>query len=271
MDMPTTLRRGNTGPDVIQLQNALLAKGFNPGTIDGSFGAGTEAAVIAFQRSVGLLADGVAGARTLTTLGGGAGANVVLTSITSSVTPQIVSKIFFDVPLGTIKLHLPTILAALDAYNIGDRPMVLMALASIRAETAGFRPISEGQSRFNTSPNGHPFDLYDNRADLGNTGRPDGDSFKGRGFIQLTGRANYAKFGPLLSPPVNLVTTPESANDPVVAASLLALFLKAQELQIKAALLADDLRTARRRVNGGSHGLDAFTSAYRTGQIVLPA
>ena len=59
-------------------------------------------------------------------------------------------------------------LAALDAAEIGDRPMVLMALATIRAESAGFRPIDEGISRYNTSPSGHPFDLYDHRHDLGN-------------------------------------------------------------------------------------------------------
>jgi peptidoglycan L-alanyl-D-glutamate endopeptidase CwlK len=34
--------------------------------------------------------------------------------------------------------------------------MILMALGTIRAETASFEPISEGQSRFNTSPGGHP-------------------------------------------------------------------------------------------------------------------
>ena len=36
--------------------------------------------------------------------------------------------------------------------------MVLMALATIRAETESFEPISEGKSKFNTSPGGRPFD-----------------------------------------------------------------------------------------------------------------
>ena len=54
-----------------------------------------------------------------------------------------------------------------------------MAIATIRAETAGFEPISEFKSRFNTSPQGHPFDLYDSRKDLGNCGAPDGTNFKG--------------------------------------------------------------------------------------------
>ena len=51
------------------LQQALQAAGFSPGAIDGSFGLGTEAAVLAFQRSKGLAADGVVGPNTATALG----------------------------------------------------------------------------------------------------------------------------------------------------------------------------------------------------------
>ena len=66
-----TLKRGSTGPDVKQLQEQLQARGFSPGNIDGTFGGGTEAALIAFQKSEGLLADGVAGPKTLIKLEGG--------------------------------------------------------------------------------------------------------------------------------------------------------------------------------------------------------
>jgi hypothetical protein len=55
---------------------------------------------------------------------------------------------------GDIKANLPPILEALRALGFGDKPMVLMAIATIRAETAGFEPISEFKSRFNTSPRG---------------------------------------------------------------------------------------------------------------------
>ncbi|MEW5858492.1 MAG: N-acetylmuramoyl-L-alanine amidase [Cyanobacteriota bacterium] len=59
-----SLRVGSRGEKVKQLQQLLKDKGFNPGPIDGSFGTGTESAVIAFQKSQGLKADGVVGTTT---------------------------------------------------------------------------------------------------------------------------------------------------------------------------------------------------------------
>jgi len=137
------------------------------------------------------------------------------------------------------------------------------------ARTLTFQPISEGQSRFNTSPSGHPFDLYDHRRDLGNTGTPDGANFRGRGFVQLTGRDNYTHYASAIS--VDLMTNPELANDPQVAAKLLARFLGDREDRIREALAANDLATARRLVNGGSNGLDSFTDAFDKGMQLIPA
>jgi len=73
-------------------------------------------------------------------------------------------------------------------------------------------PISEFKSKFNTSPNGHPFDLYDNRRkDLGNQGKPDGKRYRGRGFIQLTGRFNYNKHGKAIGLGKNWLTIQNAA------------------------------------------------------------
>ncbi len=145
-----------------------------------------------------------------------------------------------------------------------------MARSTIRAETESFEPISEFRSRFNSSPGGLPFDLYDHRSDLGNQGPPDGERFRGRGFIQLTGRFNFQKHGEAIGLGNRLVEEPELANDPQIAAKLLASFLKAKETRIKEALLEKDLKAARRLVNGGSHGLSRFRDAYRRGDGLLP-
>ena len=56
-----TLKKGSKKPEVKDLQEALKTLGFNPGPVDGVFGAATEKAVKAFQTSVGIHADGIVG------------------------------------------------------------------------------------------------------------------------------------------------------------------------------------------------------------------
>jgi peptidoglycan L-alanyl-D-glutamate endopeptidase CwlK len=148
--------------------------------------------------------------------------------------------------------------------------MVLMALATIRAETESFEPVSERVSQFNTAPGGEPFDLYDHRQCLGNLRPRDGERFRGRGFVQLTGRANYLEHGRAIGLADQLIANPELANDPEIAARLLASFLKSREKQILAALAKNDLAAARKLVNGGSNGLARFTDAYQRGYALIP-
>jgi putative chitinase len=251
------------GVAVRALQKALLERGFSPGNVDGQFGLGTQSAVMAFQYSEGLLADGIVGPRTQAALDGEVASP--LPSAIERMSVDVVSQMFPHTPLGNIKSNLPYVLASLERANLQDRLMVLAALSTIRAETESFEPIAEGQSRYNTSPNGHPFDLYDSRKDLGNQGPPDGERFRGRGFVQLTGRFNYATYGKRVGLGEMLVTTPENASQPDVAGDLLAAFLGDKERPLKEALLDQDFARARRLVNGGSHGLDRFVDAYRIG------
>ncbi|MCL6508730.1 MAG: peptidoglycan-binding protein [Bryobacteraceae bacterium] len=262
------LRVGSAGAAVRQLQRRLKALGFNPGNIDGRFGPATEAAVLAFQRSEGLPADGVVGPRTAAALK--LGVTVEYRPVIPHVTVGLVSRMFPATPLDNIKRHLPPVLTALSEAELTGKRMVLAALSTIRAETAAFVPVSENQSRFNTSPGGHPFDLYDYRKDLGNQGPPDGERYRGRGFVQLTGRYNYATFGAAVGLGDELLSNPELANEPEIAARLLAAFLKAREIPLEQALLEGDLRAARRLVNGATHGLEEFVAAYRIGDSLLP-
>jgi putative chitinase len=268
----SVLKLDANGAAVVALQQALKAHGFDPGAPDGDFGPGTEAAVIAFQKSEGLTPDGVVGPQTRDKLGmPAAPLPAPAADITAKVTATQVSRMFPQTPIGNINTNLPFVLNALRGADLGDKPMVLMALGTIRAETGSFEPINEGRSRFNTSPNGHPFDLYDDRRDLGNRGAPDGNSFKGRGFVQLTGRANYTTFSAKLGMGTDLIDHPDKANDTTIASQLLALFLKDKEQRIRDALDGNDLAAARKLVNGGSHGLNDFSDAYHIGERVLPA
>src|SRR5258706_11525736 len=73
------LKQGSSGPAVKDLQQKLKSLGFDPNGIDGQFGPGTLAAVIAFQKSKGLQTDGMVGPATMAAVqsaGASAPANV---------------------------------------------------------------------------------------------------------------------------------------------------------------------------------------------------
>jgi peptidoglycan L-alanyl-D-glutamate endopeptidase CwlK len=265
--MIPVLRRGAHGSDVELLQRSLAAAGFSPGRVDGRFGPGTEVALLAFQQARGLLADGVAGPVTWQALSGRGDGRP--RDVTPEVTVELVAELFPLTPLGAIRRHLPVVVAGLRAWELTDKPMVLMALATIRAESEGFAPVEEAVSRLNTSPEGEPFDLYDHRADLGNQGPPDGRRYRGRGFVQLTGRANYRVYGEAVGLGASLVRQPDRALEPVIAGRLLAAFLAERRRPITQAVLEGDLARARRLVNGGTHGLERFAAAWRIGDRLL--
>jgi len=161
---------------------------------------------------------------------------------------------------------------ALDEAGLDYEEMLLMALGTIAAETGNFNvTVREYVSQYNTSPNGrlmsHYFDLYDDRDDLGNMGKPDGERFRGGGAIQLTGRYNYREVGRKLKIP--LEDNPNLIENPIVSARALATFLHNRENDIRQALAEGNLRRARRLVNGGSHGLNRFESTYRRGEKLI--
>jgi putative chitinase len=190
-------------------------------------------------------------------------------SLIHTVTEEIVAQMFPVTPVANIRKNLPPVLNALAESHLTTKEMVLMALATIRAEAESFEPVSEGVSHFNTSPGGDPFDLYDHRQGLGNLSPHDGQRFRGRGFVQLTGRANYLEHGRAIGLADQLVANPELANDPEIAARLLASFLKSREERILAALAKNDLAAARKLVNGGSNGLARFIDAYQRGYALM--
>ena len=189
----------------------------------------------------------------------------------TQLTPELVWRLFVPAtPLANIRTHLPSVLAGLRSYGLADRDMLLMALATIRAETEGFVPIDEFKSKYNTDK--APFDLYEPGTPagkrIGNTQPGDGALFKGRGFIQLTGRYNYTQIAKQTG--LDVEQNPPLANDSKAAGQILAQFLANKEDAIRAALAEGDLKQARKLVNGGSHGLDRFKDAYNRGLELIP-
>ena len=266
------IQPGDAGNAVKTIQLRLHELGFFQGLVDGVYGNITAGAVAAFQRAQGLTPSGSVDHLTLQALGydidnappaNNPNPNGAVISVPT------VAKLFPDVPLANIQKYLPLVLQALGQLALGDLQMVLMALATIRAETGNFSPIDEYQSKYNTASGGAPFGLYDFRKDLGNNAPGDGARYKGRGFVQLTGQNNYNRYSQEVGLGDQLLKTPGAANDPVIAARILAAFLKDHEAEIRTALAQGDLAAARKAVNGGTHGLEQFQIAFQKGTSLV--
>jgi predicted chitinase len=98
--------------------------------------------------------------------------------------------------------------------------------------------------------------MYEGRQDLGNIQPGDGARYHGRGFIQITGRANYRDYGEKLSLGSALEDNPDLALDPKISAKILACYFYDRE--IDKAANDGDWRRVRRLVNGGYNGWDKF-------------
>ena len=139
-----------------------------------------------------------------------------------------------------IATYLPLLEEAMEKYHIDTPLRQAHFLAQIIHESGSFQYTVELDSGL----------VYEYRADLGNTQRGDGPLYKGRGFIQLTGRSNYAYYGlavneDLLAHP-DLVATKYPAD---VSGWFWA------NHSLNALADADNVNAITRMINGGYNGL----------------
>ena len=99
---------------------------------------------------------------------------------------------------------------------------------------------------------------YEGRKDLGNTQPGDGKRYKGRGYIQITGRANYRHYGKMIGQ--DLENNPELAKDPNIAAQVALAYWK--ERGCSAPAQAGDNKKVTRIINGGYNGLKDREAKY---------
>lgn len=147
---------------------------------------------------------------------------------------------------------------AMDEFEITTPPRQAAFLAQIAHESGSLRYVRELADGT----------AYDGRKDLGNTLPGDGQRYKGRGLIQITGRANYAACSEaLFSERAHLLNHPEILEQPEYAARSAGWFWKAHLLNE----LADQgaFEKITRRINGGTNGMADRLAYYARAQRVL--
>jgi putative chitinase len=142
-----------------------------------------------------------------------------------------------------IDLYYEPLVAGMKKYDITSNLRMAHFIAQLGHETASFRyaeEIADGSA-------------YEGRRDLGNTQPGDGKRFKGRGLIQLTGRANYVAYSK--DSAVDCVAKPQVvASDPVVAVDVACWFWNKNKINKLAD--KDDVKAVTKAINGGYNGLD---------------
>jgi predicted chitinase len=152
---------------------------------------------------------------------------------------------------------LPHLNRAMKEFGIDTPARASAFLAQVAHESGELKYFEELAS-------GH---AYEGRRDLGNTQPGDGERYKGRGPIQLTGRANYEKAGKALG--VDLVNHPELAARPDIGFRLAGWFWQSKGLN----QLADkgEFNEITRRVNGGFNGAASRNHYYDQARAALGA
>lgn len=235
----TNSRDPQAPPTVKDVQTALQRQAIQV-TVDGIFGPQTEAAVKAFQAKSQLTVDGIVGPHTWS----------ALRTDDSSSSPEpadpSVKKLVNVVPAAIqsyARRSIPLILQECKSTQISLPGQVAYILATAQHESLLGRYLTELSSG----------KQYEGRQDLGNTQPGDGVRFKGRGYVQITGRRNYTDWSSRLK--LDLVNNPKQAAEPTIAAKVLVRGMQLGTFTGKS--LSDylnsskrDFVNARRIVNG---------------------
>jgi putative chitinase len=223
--MPT-LKLGSSGPDVKDLQQKLKNLGFDPNGTDGNFGPGTEKAVRAFQQAKGLGVDGKVGPGTLAALDAAGGAAPISTggeavggSTSASTGAAPATATAPNLNLAALAGKVPQavidqIPEAAAKFGITTNLRLAHFLAQCALESAGFTATVENLNYsaqrllqvfpkyfkgvdvndYARNPQKIGSRVYANRMGNGDEASGDGFKYRGRGYIQLTGKNNYQSF-----------------------------------------------------------------------------
>jgi predicted chitinase len=182
------------------------------------------------------------------------------------LTGQQLQSIVPSIPTARREALLPFLQAAMTEFAIETPARIAAFVAQLAHESGQFRFMEEIWGPTTAQRRYEPSSTL--AATLGNTDSGDGERFKGRGPIQITGRANYRRFGDLLG--VDLVADPARAARPELAFRIAGLFWSRKGLSELADRATDEaFREITRRINGGFNGLDDRRKVYGVARTVL--
>ena len=259
------LKNGSKGGDVKKLQEKLGLKA------DGLFGPGTEKAVKDWQSKNGLTPDGI-----ITSENKSWDLIFGTTSTSNSVSNVTIPPT--DFKLEKLKGHIPdSVIAQIPEtaakFNITNTLRLAHFLAQCGHESGNFKAVTENlnysadglkkifgkyfpgdASSYARNPEKIASKVYANRMGNGDEASKEGFKFRGRGYIQLTGKSNYAGFTKFIGE--DCVTNPDLVATKYPLASA-AFFFDSNKLWSICDRGADDatVTAVTKRVNGGTIGL----------------
>jgi len=261
------LKNGSKGDDVKKLQEKLGVEAI------GTFGPKTEAAVKAWQNANGLKDDGIVGDATWAKLFGKSApaATVVKEDVViPSGGPLNIEKLKGHIP-DAVLVQIPETAAK---FNITNNLRLAHFLSQCGHESGGFKAVSENlnysadglkkifgkyfpgnlNESYAKQPEKIASRVYGNRMGNGDEASKEGYKFRGRGYIQLTGKANYTKFTQFIGE--DCVSNPDLVATKYPLASA-AFFFDSNKLWAICDRGADDatVTSVTKRVNGGTLGL----------------
>jgi putative chitinase len=254
------LKVGSSGEDVKKLQAKLGL------SADGSFGPATAEAVKKWQTANGLGADGIVGDGTWGKLFPGEGSAPVVSS---------------SFKLEALKGHIPDAVIAqipdtAAKFGITNTLRLAHFLAQCGHESGGFKAVSENlnysakglvgtfKKYFPTEVVAKPYErnpekiaskVYGSRMGNGDEQSGEGYKFRGRGYLQTTGKENYRLLGQFLN--VDLISNPDLVSTKYPLASA-AFFFNSNGLWsiCDKGISEDVIKALTKRINGGYHGLE---------------
>jgi putative chitinase len=258
------LKKGSTGEDVKKLQEKL---GLAP---DGVFGSGTELAVKGWQSTNGLTADGIVGDGTWSKM---------FPSQTVITEPSPVPNVG-GLKLEKLKGHVPDAVIAMipdtaQKFQINTPLRLAHFLAQCGHESGGFKATQENLNysakglrgifgkyfptdalaeQYQRKPEAIASRVYGGRMGNGVESTKEGYKFRGRGYIQLTGKDNYTAFGKSINEDV--ISNPDLVSSKYALLSAAWFFSKNGLHKMADEGSTDTVVTKiTKRVNGGTIGL----------------